>query len=51
MSDFIPLINTDEIWKQVSGFEYYYVSNMGRLKSKVPNKKEKMLKDTTDSDG
>lgn len=51
MNNYIPLTNTDEIWKQVSGFEYYYVSNMGRLKSKVSNRKEKMLKDSTDGDG
>ena len=33
-----------EIWKTIKGFENYEVSNLGNVKSKQPNKKEKILK-------
>lgn len=33
-----------EVWKKIEEFEYYEVSNLGRVKSNQPNKKEKILK-------
>jgi hypothetical protein len=33
-----------EIWKTIEGFENYQVSNLGNVKSKQPNKKERILK-------
>jgi hypothetical protein len=41
----------EEIWREIEGFKHYYISNYGRLKSLIPNKKEKFLKDTLDQDG
>jgi hypothetical protein len=41
----------EEIWREISDFQYYYISNYGRLKSAFPYKKEKFLKDAIDQDG
>lgn len=39
-----------EIWKKIKGYDDYFVSNKGRIKS-CKNKKEKILKQSSDSRG
>lgn len=38
------IINSEEIWKTISEYPNYQVSNLGRIKSVFKNKKERILK-------